>query len=112
MRSPVAGVVLHDSDDLQPWRDAIGYAANQASVECSDAPIGLVLQFYLARGRTVRRPLPSVPPDLDKLARAVGDALEGIAWRNDAQVTHLTASKAYADEWVVPGVQISIEELT
>lgn len=34
-------------------------------------------------------------PDLDKLLRAVGDALTGIVWRDDAQIVLVTASKRY-----------------
>lgn len=41
---------------------------------------------------------PSVPtkaPDLDKLVRSVGDALNGIVWRDDSQVATLVATKRY-----------------
>ena len=34
-------------------------------------------------------------PDLDKLLRAVGDALSGIVWRDDSQVVHVRAVKRY-----------------
>jgi Holliday junction resolvase RusA-like endonuclease len=59
----------------------------------------------VARPRTVTRQEPTVPPDLDKLVRGVLDALTAIAYRDDAQVTRLTASKAYGD---TPGVSVSV----
>lgn len=34
-------------------------------------------------------------PDLDKLLRAVGDALSGIVWRDDSQVVQVRATKCY-----------------
>jgi hypothetical protein len=37
-----------------------------------------------------------VKPDLDKLVRAVGDALTGILYRDDAQIVSLNASKRFA----------------
>ena len=36
-----------------------------------EGPVSLEAWFFLARPRSVTRPLPSVPPDLDKLLRAV-----------------------------------------
>lgn len=38
---------------------------------------------------------PMVMPDLDKLVRAVLDALTGVCYRDDAQVVEITASKVY-----------------
>jgi crossover junction endodeoxyribonuclease RusA len=37
-------------------------------------------------------------PDVDKVCRAVMDALTGIAYRDDAQVTSLTAVKLWSNE--------------
>lgn len=38
-----------------------------------------------------------VRPDTTKLVRSTEDALTGIIWKDDAQITHQTASKFYAD---------------
>ena len=35
-------------------------------------------------------------PDLSKLVRGFEDAVKGILWKDDSQVTAITASKAYA----------------
>ena len=40
---------------------------------------------------------PFGPPDVDKLCRAVMDALTGIVYLDDAQVISLHATKAYSD---------------
>ena len=42
-------------------------------------------------------------PDVDKLCRAVLDALTGIAYLDDAQVTAICGTKVYSDEWGQPG---------
>ena len=70
-----------------------------------EGPVRMSLDFYLSKGHTVKRLLPTVPPDLDKLIRAVLDALTGIAYQDDAQVVELLTSKKYGAE---PGVDISI----
>jgi Holliday junction resolvase RusA-like endonuclease len=51
----------------------------------------------MKRPRTVTRQEPSVAPDLDKLIRAVLDGLTAIAYRDDGQVTSITASKTYGE---------------
>jgi Holliday junction resolvase RusA-like endonuclease len=51
--------------------------------------------------------LPAGVPDLDKLARAVLDALTGVVWDDDAQVVDLRLSKRYAD-MAAPGVDVRV----
>lgn len=48
-------------------------------------------------------------PDLSKLVRAIEDALTGLAWKDDAQVTCLRAYKYYNSLNGKPGVSILIE---
>jgi Holliday junction resolvase RusA-like endonuclease len=36
-------------------------------------------------------------PDLDKLIRAVGDALTGVLWTDDAQIVTWSTGKGYVD---------------
>ena len=52
-------------------------------------------------------------PDLDKLIRAVMDAItdSGVWWFDDGQVAQLSASKKYCSEGEVPGVTVAIMEL-
>jgi Holliday junction resolvase RusA-like endonuclease len=52
--------------------------------------------------------MPTVPPDLDKLIRAVLDGLTGVAYKDDGQVVRITAVKIYAQKI---GVQIGVVEL-
>jgi Holliday junction resolvase RusA-like endonuclease len=48
-------------------------------------------------------------PDVDNLAKIIGDALNGITWIDDSQVVELRRCvKVYGD---VPGVEVSIESL-
>jgi len=48
-----------------------------------------------------------VRPDIDKLSRAVLDALKGVVWRDDAQVWAKSAMKGYADG-EPPGVRVQV----
>jgi Holliday junction resolvase RusA-like endonuclease len=59
-----------------------------------------------------KRPLPIVPPDLDKLARGLLDGIgqSEVIWGDDSQVINLIARKFYADDRE-PGAEVKITEL-
>jgi crossover junction endodeoxyribonuclease RusA len=69
------------------------------------------VEFYLKRPGTVKRQNHTVKPDLDKLLRAVGDALTiaGVI-RDDSTIVAWQASKRYADV-MEPGLTIEITPL-
>lgn len=105
------GILIESSKALRPWRDILTWhardAARQARWDGHDAPVCVTLAFHLARPKSApkRRVWPSVKPDIDKLSRAVLDALvDAAVLRDDAQVVHLDAAKGYGD----PGVDITI----
>jgi Holliday junction resolvase RusA-like endonuclease len=47
-------------------------------------------------------------PDIDNLSKLVGDALNGVAWLDDAQIASLNVCKVYSD---MPGLRVRIEAL-
>lgn len=51
---------------------------------------------------------PTTKPDIDNLAKAVLDALNGTAWRDDAQVVELACSKRYG---AIPSVHVVVREI-
>jgi Holliday junction resolvase RusA-like endonuclease len=111
---------------LRSWRQDV---ASQARVAMEGAspyiePVDVRLMFWLPRpqghfgtGRNSERLKPTAPiapavhPDLDKLARAVLDALTGIVFRDDKQVVGMTLSKLYAQDQFHPGMMGSVMEL-
>jgi Holliday junction resolvase RusA-like endonuclease len=48
-------------------------------------------------------------PDFDNLAKIVGDALNNIAWLDDAQIAFASVSKVYSD---IPGLKVGVEALS
>lgn len=52
---------------------------------------------------------PTKKPDCDNIAKIVCDALNGIAYRDDAQIVCLTVVKRYAS--ALPHVSVEIEEV-
>lgn len=51
--------------------------------------------------------LPMVKPDVDNIAKIICDALNGIAYADDKQVTRITVRKIYSD---FPKTRITISE--
>lgn len=47
-------------------------------------------------------------PDGDNILKAVGDGLNGIVWRDDAQVARCSISKAYGEN---PGLTVTVAPL-
>jgi len=105
----------------RPWRAAVAAAA--AAAMGGDpplhGPVSVQIQFAFPRpkghygsGRNATTLRPTAPgyhayrPDLDKLIRAIGDALTGIVLRDDAQIAALFVTKVYA-AWARTDVAIS-----
>lgn len=107
-----------EASDVKPWRKAIADAVFRAWVATGDdrpftEPVVVVATFYLPRPRSVRRWLPSVPPDLDKLCRALGDALsvDSGALSDDSLIVKWDVRKVYADKQDA-GVRVGIRLAT
>lgn len=94
---------------LGQWRASIGWACRSAMrTQPIEGPVIVTLRFRL---RTAREGPMTKRPDLDKLARAVLDAMAGIVYRDDAQVVGLLARKDGAIPGVLDeGVDITVQE--
>ena len=103
-------IVTDDSKRSRPWKAQVTDAAIEAMQgrPLMEGPLLLDLVFWMPRpkghygsGRNAgvvkagAPHAPTVKPDLLKLARAVEDALSGVCYRDDAQITVETLQKAY-----------------
>ncbi len=96
----------------KPWRAAV--AAEAATVmdgqEMLSGPLFVTVSFYFPRPKShyrtgkhasvLRDDAPeyhAVKPDTDKLQRAIGDALTGICFRDDSQISWWDAVKRYGE---------------
>jgi Holliday junction resolvase RusA-like endonuclease len=119
-------VMIDDNPALAAWRYLLAARARQGwgNFAAHSGPVAAELRFYLPRPRghygtgrnmgTVKASAPALPgvkPDLDKLARAVFDALTvaGV-WSDDAVCVDLVTRKRYADGRP-PGVFVILEEV-
>jgi crossover junction endodeoxyribonuclease RusA len=120
--------MVESSERLPDWRADIRDAAMRAvdglpTSAYWERPLAVGIQFRLARPKGHYLPAnsrrdrpflrdnapkhPAGKPDLDKLIRAVLDALTGLVWRDDSQVVHVEAWKLYHPH---EGADITVSE--
>lgn len=121
-----------NSKVLKPWRTDVQVAALRAIESLSGGdddvaedvepafplggPLAVVCEFTVKRPTTdpkTRVTFPAKRPDLDKLIRAILDALAGVGvYKDDGQVVNIQATKTYPnqDRWSLstPGVRVGV----
>ena len=106
--------ITSDNAKVKAWQKDIARAATLAlgavTMELTGA-CALEVIFYLPRPQSHRKGDTTphvVRPDVDKLCRAVADALTGIVWRDDSQIIDLMARKRYAESVSQSRVEVTI----
>jgi crossover junction endodeoxyribonuclease RusA len=104
-------VVTSDNPNLKGWRHLV---ADEAQRHASGGPlcggVHVTLDFALQRPKSLpkRASQHLKKPDIDKLARAVLDALTGILYHDDSEVVRLDVTKRYAAPIEAPSVRITV----
>lgn len=78
------------------------------------ANFGIPSSYTKARKEAILRgeERPTKKPDADNIAKIILDALNGLAWKDDAQVVGLMVQKRYVTgHWQEPSVYVEIEEV-
>jgi Holliday junction resolvase RusA-like endonuclease len=98
------GRFVEASKKLEPWRQAIAAAVKEMfEATGDDTPFSEACQvevtFVLPKPKTVKRELPTVAPDADKLARSLGDSMSlpkyAVLIEDDALICRWKMSKVY-----------------
>ncbi|UVK61376.1 RusA-like resolvase [Microbacterium phage Gingerbug] len=95
---PKAVLHSHASADLKRWRTAIATAIRASGHEQIDPYVDVLAIFHMPKPKTTKYPdYPAGTPDLDKLQRALGDALteSGIV-ADDARIVRWHAMGVWA----------------
>lgn len=117
-------IVVDKDVRLPQWRMKITAAAleKRGTDPTLTGPVGARITFFMERpqghygtGKNAATLKPSAPghpatmPDIDKLLRAVFDALtDAQVWADDGQVVWCQTIKTYADGTMQPGVEITV----
>ena len=87
------------------YEEAVAWHYKKYDGTLHSGPLKLTVRFYFRGDKS--KPHTKVP-DLDNLLKALMDAINGVAWADDKQVTDIIASKHYAD---ADGIVFNIEEI-
>lgn len=110
------GVLIESSKAVGPWRERIAWVARDAMTRTrartAVGAVTLAVEFVMPRPKATPRTTPAAikRPDVDKLARAVLDALVlGGVIRDDSQVIDLRATKRLANPDEQAHARITVE---
>ena len=115
------GVMIESSKYVKPWRADIREAVRTEWERYGpggvvDEPLTVELMFRMPRPASTPKsytPYAIKRPDVDKLVRAVLDAISSAGvWADDSRVVELYASKCLAEADEPPGVSIRVRPCT
>lgn len=107
-------VVVDDSKKtMRQWEGDIRRAVQETWVGPPlEGPVAMTLNFVFLHLKSAPKRHPPIfkdtGPDWDKLSRVVGDAMEGIVYRNDGQIASVFVATRYGPE---AGVHITVSTL-
>lgn len=109
-------VVTSDNTKTKPWRQEIAGCCAETMQQIGmqqiprDNGVRVEVFYYFAKPKSTKKSKTqkTTKPDLDKCDRSVLDALTGIAFVDDAQVTQLWVSKFFDAQ---PRAEIRVTDL-
>lgn len=119
-------VITSANPKLKSWRakmtEALREEAERRNISDYSGAAAMLVTFVLPRPAShltskgeLTKSAPEAhlsKPDLDKLVRAVGDAISDAGiWRDDSVLMSLQAAKYYSDAFLEPGVTIVVDLL-
>ncbi len=115
------GIMVEQSPNLKPWREAVRQEALKAGAPMALGPVFVELLFRFARPKSHFNSKgllkPNAPthvitkPDIDKIERSVLDALTGVLFKDDSQVCRVVAIKSYCMEGELDGCKIIVQNV-
>lgn len=109
------GRVVFKDGTPHGWRDVVTAAAMRAAPDIRqwDGPAFVVARYRFTRpasARPDRVPWPATgsTPDVDKLDRAIGDALQARLLANDSRIVAWLTGKTYVDTVADEGVDLTV----
>lgn len=101
VRLPNGMISSYTPKKTRRWEESIAFQATQTRPDqLLDGPLACQIVFWLPRpqSRPKRDRYPDRKPDLDNLAKAVLDALEGVVYTQDSRIVTKVLHKRYVQE--------------
>lgn len=107
-----------DNPKLKDWQGAVAEGARRSLEQLPasergllSGPVAIDVVFELPRPKSLPKRVVAhlTKPDLDKLTRAVKDALTHVIWNDDSQVVEMHMRKRYAEVNQQPRAIVAVE---
>ena len=85
------------------------YIAAGGTLISDTAPISICITACFKKAKTSKMDFPTLKPDADNIAKIVCDGLNGVAYKDDKQITSLTVDKVWAEDGV-ERIEIDVEQ--
>lgn len=85
------------------------YIAAGGTLISDTEPILICITACFKKAKSNKMHFPTLKPDTDNIAKVVCDALNGIAYKDDKQITCLTADKVWAEDGI-ERIEIDVEQ--
>lgn len=108
---------VYEPKTSRDWEMLVAIEAQKHAADgLLTGPLMMTLRYYLPKPKSApktRRVWPAKKPDIDKLDRAILDALKGRIYEDDAQIVGYDEHfKDYAEPGQAPRVEIRVRQLT
>lgn len=95
-------VITSANSKLKPWRQQLSdtaIAVMGGMVDPYEGAVEVRCSFYFLRPKSTSKKIlhKTTKPDVDKLTRAVFDALTGVCYRDDSQIVNQLQIKRFGD---------------
>lgn len=104
--------MIDTSKALKPWRKTVAQEATKHFQQPLEGDTTVLIEYVMPRPKAwgKKRQDPMIQrPDMDKLTRAIYDALTDVAFKDDSQVTAGAEYKRRAQHDEQPGVHITVQ---
>lgn len=109
MRNGAIGT--YTPDKTVEWERSVRSYANDEKPQAPyDCPLRVHIQFYMTRpaSKPKKAVWPVTKPDIDNLAKAITDAMNGLIYTDDSRICEMVATKFYTDDVRQVGVRVQI----
>ena len=95
-------VMRESSKNVKSWRQAVSFVLQDWQGAMYRGPVSVSVIFYMPKPKSAKKGerYAAKRPDIDKLCRAMLDAMTGIVFHDDGQVVDLQATKQFEIGWV------------
>ena len=92
------------------FEESLKWVLKSYNAKPIEGSLSIKVKFYVKKPKNCKRKYPNVKPDLDNYLKALKDGLNGILWKDDAQVVKYgLVEKLYAK--TMPFIVLEVDRL-